>query len=151
MDLQRIQLDASALDKLGSAGIKTKKRLENVVKDLSITAVRAFQSKVPIDTGELRNQNIDVKIEGKGLNTTAIIYIDDAAEHYGRRKESMLSVVLAKALQAGVYKGKKLNRTRDSAAFPPYSSIGARTTTAGWIYKGRAAFLSSYKTYLRNI
>lgn len=143
MDLLRIQLDSQALDQLGSVGIKTKKRLQGVVEDLGITAVRAFQSKVPVDTGELRNQHIDLRISGKGRDTEAVIYVD-TSPHYGRRRKPMSASALAELLQNTGYK-----RSRGSEAFPPYSSVSG--TTAGWIDKGRQAFKSSYRTYLRNL
>ena len=145
MDLYKIQLDDSALDILGSAGVKTKKQLQRVVQDLGFSARDAFKSKVPIDTGELR-EDIEVDV----APGEARIYLT-ASQHHGRRGKPIGIAELVQALQAGEYKGRSLHRTQSSHNIAPYSSVAARTTTAGWITSAKVAFNNSYRKYLRNL
>ena len=120
-------------------GTATKK-----VNSLAQLSLEAYQSKVPIDSGELRG-NIqrttatpqsglsEVFIDGPHTSVTRVL-----ASKYGEIKQSD---VLAEILDIGI-KGVKgrFKRTRDSLTTGVFSTVSAGTDTKGWISKARQAF-----------
>ena len=141
--LQQINIDATVINNLNlqGGGTKIKNRLKAVLSDLVFTARDAFQSKVPIDTGELRDY-IDINIDDKSL--TGYVYIEDRT-HYGRRRTPESAIKVAEALDDAIHNFK---RSRDSLPAGNYRAIREGAPTAGWIESGRRAFYQAYRKYL---
>lgn len=139
--LQQINIDATAINALNlqGGGNKIKQKLRAVLSDLVFTARDAFQTKVPIDTGELRDY-IDIEINDQSL--TGYVYIEDRT-HYGRRRIPESAVRLAEILDQGGFK-----RSRASMPAGNYKAIREGAPTAGWIESGRRAFYQAYRKYL---
>ena len=139
--LQQININADVINNLNlkGGGNKIKQRLRAVLSDLVFTARDAFQSKVPIDTGELRDY-IDIEINDQAL--TGYVYIEDRT-HYGRRRTPESAVRLAEILDQGGFK-----RSRSSLPAGNYKAIREGAPTAGWIESGRRAFYQAYRKYL---
>lgn len=121
-------------------GLTTKK-----VNSLAQLSLEAYQSKVPIDGGELRNQRITrtVATPQSGLSEVSVSGPHTSvnrslAARFGEIKQSD---ILAQILNLGT-DGKKVNflRTKPSFSSGPYSSVAAKTPTKDWITKARQAF-----------
>ena len=126
-------------------GLTTKK-----VNSLAQLSLEAYQSKVPIDGGELRNQRItrtvatpqsglsEVSVSGPHTSVKPIL-----ARRFGEIKQSD---ILAQVLDIGTYgKGRLFKRSRQSLATGQYSSVAAKSPTMGWITKARQAFAQARK------
>lgn len=141
--LQQINIDATAINALNlqGGGNKIKQKLRAVLSDLVFTARDAFQTKVPIDTGELRDY-IDIEINDQSL--TGYVYIEDRT-HYGRRRIPESSIKVAEALDDA---RNPFKRSRASMPAGNYKAIREGAPTAGWIESGRRAFYQAYRKYL---
>lgn len=110
----------------------------NRVNALGELALRAYRSKVPVDTTRLRNTNI------QGIKMRGEYQVVVSGSHTGRRGKTMQSSILAEYLDKGTSPaGRVLRRTQDSIADDPYTSLGRRTPTAGWITSARKAFAAA--------
>jgi hypothetical protein len=149
MDLYTIHIDASALNKMGGKGRKTEAKLRKSLEQLTEVCVQAYQSKVPIDTGELR-QTITpgpITVSTKGVSTSTVVLKE--VSHHGNRGIPIGSSELAIILQNGKSNGGGyLHRSRDSEAVGNFAPVGMGAPTAQWITKGTQAFNASYKRYL---
>lgn len=116
----------------------------------------AAQSKIPIDTGELRNEFVVRDFPKNNSDSPkSNIYVLKGT-HYGRDQKPLDSHKLAEYLQTGIGEnGKSLFRTRNSAAIgssPIQISFGSeskRSSTADWIGKADRAFRQKLGVYLR--
>lgn len=118
----------------GKIATRYETRLVKVTNKLAQEALRALQSKVPIDTGELRNNFLAIDY-AKTSNLTANVGVDNG-NHLGRDRRPISSFELAFArLNEG--SGK---RSQDSHAVSPYSSIPFESPTKGWITSAIRAF-----------
>lgn len=119
------------------------------VNSLAQLALEAYQSKIPIDGGQLRNQNLQLK-QATPQTGVAEIFIDgphtsvkpELARRFGTIKQSE---VLAQILDIGSYgKNRLFNRSRPSQATGRYSAVTG--TTARWIAKARQAFAQTRRS-----
>lgn len=111
------------------------------VNALAELGLKSYQSKVPIDTGALRNQNLHLT-QATRANPIATISVDGS--HTGRRGHTTQSSILADYLNIGTSPGgTSLRRSRESEATSPYTSIGAKQPTKGWIKSARLAFAAA--------
>ena len=146
MDLFKIRLDDSAFNKIGRPN-KARLLSRKVIQDLSISALRAFQAKVPVDTQELRTQIIISEM----TDHTVTISVEETT-HIGRSGHAMQAPDLAKMLNVS----RNLKRSRssiaesDSITGAVYTSISKGSPTANWISSGRQAFLNASRNYLKN-
>ena len=114
------------------------------VNSLAQLSLEAYQSKVPIDGGELRSRITrttatpqsglsEVSVSGPHTSVNRSL-----AARYGEEKQSD---ILAQVLNLGT-DGKKVNflRTRSSFSSGPYSPVPAKAPTKNWITKARQAF-----------
>lgn len=121
----------------------------NAVKGTTELALKAYKSKVPIDTLELRGRNLDDGFIQKTFvksSMTGKVFIKEGT-HLGRDGKPFSSTKLAEKLNLHpTYK-----RTRDSAAIDNYGAEGRRSPTKGWKDKAYNAFISPAKlgNYLR--
>ena len=125
-------------------GLTTKK-----VNSLAQLSLEAYQSKVPIDGGELRSRITrtvatpqsglsEVSVDGPHTSVKPIL-----ARRFGEIKQSD---ILAQVLDIGTYgKGRLFKRSRQSLATGQYSSVAAKSPTMGWITKARQAFAQARK------
>lgn len=134
----KVQIDKSSLKELertfGKLSTKLETRLVKITNKLSQEALNALKSKVPYDTGELRNTFLSINYATKA-NPVARVGIDEGT-HLGRDHKPISSSELAFNL---LNKGSG-NRRDYSRAIPPYSSIGPGSPTAGWITSAKLAF-----------
>lgn len=119
------------------------------VNSLAQLSLEAYQSKVPIDGGELRrritrttatpqNGLSEVSVDGPHTSVKPIL-----ARRFGEIKQSD---ILAQVLDIGTYgKGRLFKRSRQSLATGQYSSVAAKSPTMGWITKARQAFAQARK------
>lgn len=114
------------------------------VNSLAQLSLEAYQSKVPIDGGELRSRITrttatpqsglsEVSVSGPHTSVNRSL-----AARYGEIKQSD---ILAQILNLGT-DGKKASflRTRSSFSSGPYSPVPAKAPTKNWITKARQAF-----------
>lgn len=125
-------------------GLTTKK-----VNSLAQLSLEAYQAKVPIDGGELRSRiTRTVATPQSGLSEVSVdgphtSVKPKLARRFGEIKQSD---ILAQVLDIGTYgKGRLFKRSRNSIAASPYSSVAAKSPTAGWIAKARQAFAQARK------
>ena len=136
----------ASLDRVRSVlGEKSYAKLQDIslkrVNELARQGLDAYKSKVPIDTGALRNQNITLS-EASRRRPEAIISVQGS--HTGRRGHTTQSSILADYLNIGSSpSGRSLLRSRASDAISPYSPIAGRKPTAGWIQSARLAFAAA--------
>jgi hypothetical protein len=131
-------------------------RLVRATNKLAQLALLAYQSKVPIKTGELRNQRLQVKYATQ-RDGEAEIYVSDAVHTEAKTQSSILAELLdtgtreSRGLNLGPDRhskyfirsdrGRELLRSKDSDAVSPYySSLPGRSPTGGWIRSARVAF-----------
>jgi len=119
---------------------KTTKR----VNTLGNLALEAYRSKVPINSGSLREFNI--RFEAATPQTGIASVIVDGSHKSADRKlaarfgEISQADVLAQILDIGTYgKGGLYKRTQNSYATGKFSSVGGGTPTKGWISAARRA------------
>lgn len=152
--LLRIVLDTSAIRNsslaskvIGSSAVR--KRLEEVRDELAELAVEAYQSKVPIDTGLLREEINWEPVGGAGEGYQAVIEVK--GEHRNRFGKTSDAGELAKHLDFGkrISGGKivKLSRSRQSLPEGPFNSSRS-PFTEGWIKEGKEAFFNIYNAFL---
>ena len=114
------------------------------VNSLAQLTLEAYQSKVPIDGGELRRRITrttatpqsglsEVSVDGPHTSVKPNI-----AKRFGEIKQSD---ILAQVLNIGTYgRGKLFKRSQPSFSSGPYSPVPAKTPTKDWITKARQAF-----------
>lgn len=95
----------------------------------AIEAENALKSKVPYDTGELRNSFIITETKKSGLQYDVGIA---TGLHVGRDKKSASASVIAKLLNIGG-NGGNWKRSTFSRPAGKYSAIGAGQPTRDWI------------------
>jgi hypothetical protein len=139
------QQDFGILRKNGTA-IKT--RLRRTLDNLALDCTRAFQSAVPIDTGELR-AGIDYKLTS---DTSAEVYLEEFQHQGSRRGKPISSTLLAFGGAEDKFKylqDTRLKRSRSSDNWVDFPSAPARSKTAGWEKLGKKYFLDQYKKVLK--
>lgn len=120
---------------------KTTKR----VNALAELALDAYRSKVPIAGGQLRNSNIRLE-KATPQSGIASVIVDGSHKSVNRKLASAFGEIsqadiLAQVLDIGTYgKGRLYLRTQNSQAINPFSGVGQRSFTKGWITKARQAF-----------
>lgn len=148
MDLLKLVLDSKTTDNLNliqsSLGYKARSNMERKIAKkmdaLGNLALAAYRSKVPIDTGLLRDSNIQ-KSPRTFVRSSKELTIYITGSHTGRRGNTMPASVLAEILDNGFSeRGFPYRRTRTSSSVPPFTSIARRLPTAGWILSARNAF-----------
>lgn len=151
-------LDTSATAK--AFGIRTtNKTVEQIVvaiinKSAGISR-DAYKSKVPVDTGLLRDRFIKVLQTATVGRPIALVGIA-SGDHQGNGKRRSASL-LAQMLDAGVgdERGQRLHRTRNSEAIAPFSAIRVPgrgiVPTDNWIASGRVAATNVRRRYLSAI
>lgn len=148
-DLFRINLDVGTARSSGLVD-KTlrlpaiRARLREIRDELGELAVQAFQSKVPYDTGYLRNKNIIALPEDKEGYGYSVRIVAQGT-HFGRHGRSESASRLAQTLND--YKDR---RSHVSVPTGPFSSSDSEVTY-GWINEARIAFLSRYGVFLRKV
>lgn len=118
--------------------------MKETINDLTDLGLRAAKSKVPVDTGELRDRHIG-STKASNMNLLSSVYVDSTT-HFGRSKSPKSADYLAEVL---LYGNKK--RTKDSYAEDPFTSESAGTGTDKWIEKAQSAFLLNLNSYNRSI
>lgn len=141
LELSTVELDD---DDLKSFSEETRKRVrEKYVKkvnDLAQLLLEAYQSKIPVDTGELRDRRLTMH---KATLANPVAEIDVRGSHYGRDRllyrggAGDLAILLNDGNNEA---GRPMRRSQASWAIPPYSSIGRRKSTGGWVDSARRAF-----------
>lgn len=141
LELSTVELDD---DDLQSFSEETRKRVRqryvNKVNDLAKLLLEAYQSKIPVDTGELRDQRLTLHRATIG---NPVAEIDIRGSHYGRDRKLFRGGAgeLAILLNDGNNEqGRPMRRSQASWAIEPYSSIGRRKSTANWVDSARRAF-----------
>lgn len=122
-----------------------------VLNKLGQLSVDAYQSKVPIDTGELRNY---ITILKRASSKDPVVQVGILGNfHKGRKNHPTFAPFLADILNIGISEttGKKLHRTQSSKAISPFSSIGAGSGTENWIRSARQAFSAAKGKYLSGL
>ena len=119
------------------------------VNSLAQLSLEAYQSKVPIDGGELRSritrttatpQNGLSEVSVSGPHTSVKPKL---ARRFGEIKQSD---ILAQVLDIGTYgRGRLFKRSRPSYAIGQYSAVAIKSPTQGWITKARQAFAQARK------
>lgn len=146
------------LEKLSpSLGEAVKTIGKNAVKGVTDLALKAYKSKVPIDTLALRGQGLnDGFIQSKVNQYEGKVFIKDGT-HTNRHGKKQSSVELADII---LNEDKRdLSRTRDSAAIDNYGPEPKGSAVRGWKDKAYRAFISPAKLgaylkrtdFLRNV
>ena len=149
--LHTITIDDSGIKGILGPAITKKvvSKYVTLLNKLGTLCANAYKSKVPVDTFELRDKYVAVLKKATSADPTVNVGIVNAT-HYGRDKKPLPAPYLAiEILNLSKSKGgNPLLRTKTSDAVDPYSSIGRRTPTKGWIKAARLAFANSRRTYL---
>jgi len=120
----------------------TVQKLNKIAQD----GLKAFQSKVPVDTKQLREEQIQVNYANKNSMTAKVYIPDQPHTNTPRTKHPPTAPELARILDEGRGRyGSTLTRTRTSIAWEGFSPIGRRERTAGWIQSGYMAFLTTLR------
>lgn len=112
----------------------------------------AYKSKVPVDTGLLRDRFIKVLQKASLSSPIALIGVasGDHQGNGGRRQATLLAQMLDAGL--GEERGQKLHRTRNSEAIAPFTAVivpgRGVVSTANWIASGRVAATNVRRRYL---
>lgn len=123
-------------------------KLSFIVNKLGHLAEDALKSKVPIKTGQLRDQHIHLDL-GSPSNPEARVYIDGGLHTYEigsmyntTEKGFFGSNAVYKADQLAILldENSLYNRSQSSNAIPPFEPVGGGSPTAGWIQKAKDAF-----------
>ena len=128
-----VEFKDNGFERLKSMGIDL---TEEIKKDLNIVAKNvlfAYQSKVPIRTGELRNTQLQVNF-ARSLDSVASVYVVDRV-HVNSWGTPPTASGLADTLNIGTFK-----RSRVSDARAPFGTASSPDTT-GWIAEGDAAVI----------
>ena len=133
-----VKVNKSSLKELersfGRLAEKVDLRLVKVTNKLAQEALSALKSKVPYDTGELRNKFISISYATR-RRPVANVGIREGT-HLGRDRKPISSTELAfSRLNEG--SGSRRDYSR---AIPPYSSLGPGGPTAGWVQSAKIAF-----------
>lgn len=116
--------------------------INNRVESIGRLGVQALRSKVPIDTGELRNQHIYLSgVASKENPMTTVIIDGDDHTSFGKRRPIAASA-LAFILDA-TSKGK---RSQSSKPIDPFSDIGKGQPHTGWIKSAKIAFFNALRS-----
>lgn len=125
-----------------------RKRHVFTLNKLAQFAKEAYQSKVPVDTYELRDTQIKILKRASQADMRATIGVIDS-DHIGSRHQVVPAPLLARLLQRGRGEyNQPLRRTKISDAIPPFSPISAGVSTSGWITNARRAFNASKGKFL---
>lgn len=147
--LTEITIDDSQLRQV--LGLPISKRIVSKyvgkLNKLAYLCKDSYQSKVPVDTLELRNVYIDVLKKATSASPSVQIGIVYGT-HLGRDRKPMGTLALADVLNLGVLNGRTLHRTQTSHSVGSFSSIPKGEETRNWIKKSRLAFASVKRTYL---
>lgn len=139
-ELTRIEITAESFaitDRIKSlisvrAGQTQEQRLVAYTNKLAQLALKAYQSKVPIDTAELRDSDLAILERASRNAPYASVGILDI-DHTSRHGHVMPAIELANLLNSNAFR-----RSRVSDAVAPYSP--ASGSTAQWITSARQAF-----------
>lgn len=120
-------------------GSKFEDRLVKIINNAAVIGLEAAKSKVPIRTGELRNQHMYIDYAQSGKYSAHVLVDDNAHDSFGKSGSAPASQ-LATWLST-----KKGNRHLDSDAFSEikygnFSSISAGSPTRNWIKSAQTAF-----------
>lgn len=146
--ITEITIDDSQLRRALGPNITNKitRKYVTVLNKLAALSRDAYQSKVPVDTFELRDTQI--KILKRASFVSPIVEIGVVNTTHRGRGHSINTLQLVDILNIGKLNGRDLFRTKTSDAKSPYSSISRRSPTAGWIRSARSAFATARRTYL---
>lgn len=148
--LTEITIDDSQIYKLLGPAVSTKikSKYVRVLNKLGQLAVQAYQSKVPVDTYQLRDTQISILKRATSRDPIVQVGIVNTI-HTGSRGDSMPAPMLADILNIGLGKGgNSLHRTRTSDAIAPFSGISRGQPTKNWIRSARQAFANAKRNYL---
>lgn len=106
------------------------------VNQMAKLALQAFQSAVPINTGQLSEDHIQVNFAG-GRYSNATVYVSDSEHSATPGPDKPASSYLAALLD-----GRDYNRSRGSRSVGPFAG-GLSGSTVGWINDGYDIFLSA--------
>jgi hypothetical protein len=147
-DLLNIRLTDKSKDlikRLSKLGLKQEIETvaQNAVKGTTELGLKAFKSKVPIDTKELRNIFITSTFRTKSIEGD--VYIAPGL-HIGRDGKEVEADFLALfLLDKGPY-----HRSRTSDAISPFSSEPKGAAHQGWVLKSENALKRHLADYLRS-
>lgn len=160
LELFRIQSDdfsTREINRIAKLFPDTGKILEEkrikVINKMATLALDAARTKVPIDTGELRNTHL---IKGKlanrySLDATIIVQFKT---HYGRKRSPYAASLLALILDNGYHhKGTAFKRSKESefsgeSSLSNFQTIEKGAETQGWIDKAQSAFRSKLRSVI---
>lgn len=138
--------------------------LADKVKDMGETALRkvsdlgmaAYQTKVPIDTGELRGFSPDSGLIIRHYSSMEVTICIKGVDHIGADGKAKPAIDLANILDAGVGdKGKELTRTKKSLAsrvgIIRFSSEAYRSETRDWEGKAYNAVIKVLPRFLSSV
>lgn len=119
-----------------------RKKMIQLRDDLTEACVQAFQAKVPIDTGFLRENNIVAHPQDDpGRGYRSIIKIE--GEHINRKGRREAASEIAKHLNT-----LKFYRSRTSQPAGPFNSSRSEFTIR-WEDEAKSAFLNLYGVFLK--
>lgn len=131
------------LKKIG-LDVPIKQELKSIMTNVIDFGLHAAQSKVPVDSAELRNKDIRASYPS-GNNLIGSVFVTEAA-HYGKKRYPTSASLLAEWLnEVG---GR---RTQTSIFIPPFGPVTFGTSTAGWILEAQSDFLNKINSYIRAI
>lgn len=123
------------------------------IKDVADMALNAYKSKVPIDTGEFREDFLKRDIK----STSFTIYVA-SGDHLGRDKKPVLATELSRILDVGIHPktGKEMKRSQNSAPISSsygysYGLVRKNEETRDWQGKSFRAFKNALPKYLSTL
>lgn len=156
MDLVKVVLDTGSkksLDRLRKVlGDKSYQTIADKttrrVNEIAQIGLEAYQSKVPIDGGQLRGSiRISYATPQSGVATISVSGSHKSVNRELARRfgEITQADILAQVLDIGTYttstgKVKEFRRRKDSQAYPGFSSAPLGSRTKDWIIAAKRAF-----------
>lgn len=118
-----------SVDRLKDWGVDLTEEIRDVVNEVAKSSQYSYQSHVPINTGELRNTEIQIDFAKKNQKQLkAKIYVVDQI-HINSRGRPLQASTLAILLNESA----KYRRTKDSFATGGFDTVGAGEPTESWI------------------
>lgn len=145
----------SEIKKLSPSLAADLKRISaNAIDEIGELAKFAYQSKIPVDTAELRNSFIIKSSPSRSSNQPQSTVYVFKGTHYGRDRKPIDSQKLADLLNIGDGPKGDLRRSHNSAAIgsipvvKSFGSEGKGTPTRDWIAKADRALNGKIQSYL---